>query len=98
MYEADLTENHGPNPVHEAAYAQILRVLRDNKPFVDALLSMPKDKPIQNWKLALARNSKGLTTLRDLWQRDGDFRIYLRRMLSVHFHGEVEDLVRIFIL
>lgn len=96
-YNVDMTVQD-PDPTHEAAYTRILRVIRGNKAFIDAMVKARPADLAENWKLALIRENREIVTLRGLWKRSGVFRAYLRGKLTFHFGAEyTESLVRIFL-
>ncbi len=94
-YEVDLT---GPDPVHEAAYSRIRRVIQGNRPFIDALVKAPPSQIDGNWKVELVKKNRDVVALRALWAKDGVFRGYLREKL-VALYGEpyTVSLIRIFL-
>ena len=92
----DMTQ---PDPVHEAAYIRILKVLRGNVAFVDAILAATPAMVQGNWKLSLVKASRDVTALRGLWARSAEFRDYLRGRLAYHYGAEkTEKLVTVFLL
>lgn len=94
-YHVDMT---GPDPTHEAAYTRVLKVIRQHKVFIDALVRARPADLAGNWKLALVRKNADIATLRGLWKADGDFRSYLREKLVFHYGKDyTENLVRIFL-
>lgn len=94
-YHVDMT---GPDPTHEAAYTRILKVIRGNRDFIDALVKATPSALAGNWKLALVRRNADIVTLKGLWQADEEFRGYLREKLAFHFGDDyTKSLIRIFL-
>ena len=99
-YNVDMTAptGQGPDPTHEAAYTRVLRVIRGNKVFIDALIKARPTDLAGNWKLKLVRKNREITTLRILWTHDGEFQAYLREKLAFHYGKEyTEKLVKLFL-
>lgn len=94
-YNVDMAD---PDPTHEAAYTRILRVVRGNKTFIDAMIKARPADLAGNWKMALVKKNQEIITLRGLWRGSEEFRRYLRGKLEFHFGAEyTENLVRIFL-
>jgi hypothetical protein len=86
------------DPVHEAAYARIRRIIDANRVFVDSMLNSPPWRLAGNWKLSLVREDPQIVALRGRWRRDPTFRAYLRSALSERYGSAFADgLARVFL-
>lgn len=91
-------EGQGPDPVHEAAYARIRRVIAANKPFLDKLAAFEPARLAGNWKVTLIQRHRDVIALRALWAKSAEFRAYLREKLSYHYgKAYTEKLVAMFL-
>lgn len=83
-YEVDL---EGPEPVHEAAYSQVVKTILAYKRQVDNMLASPRGI-VANLALPEIKRRNEFKTLATLWERDENFRVYLKRALASKFGNE----------
>lgn len=86
------------DPVHEAAYTRIRRVVGENQKFVNALVSASAKDVAENWKLKLVLKNPSIVQLRRLWAQDRNFQGYLSDKLK-DCYGEAyaKKLISIFL-
>lgn len=77
-----------PDPVYEAAYSRLVKLIRSNKAFLDGVLAAPPGRLGANFKVAAVRAHKDIVQLRAATRRDAMFREYLGEKLAVHFGAE----------
>lgn len=95
VMEIDLT---GPDPVHEAAYNRVRRLVADHKRKVDAWVALGPEGMRGNLTLGLIRKDPGFVRLRSLWAGDEVFRGYLKEKLTFHYGADyTKRLIAIFL-
>ena len=79
-YEVNLVDDE--DPVWEAAYARIWRLVQANRAFLNAIVTAPPGKLEGNWKLALIRKHRDIVRLKEIWTNNVNFQLYLEGKLA----------------
>lgn len=94
MRELDMS---GPDPVHEMAARRIIGHVKNRKKTVDAWVAAGPARMAGNWLLAAVKKDPDFARLRVLWQKDEEFRGYLKERLTFNFGADYsKQLIALF--
>lgn len=85
------------DPVFEVAAARVVRMVRGNKKFIDAIIKATPAEREKNWKLTLVKKHADFKYIKGRIQKDAEFRAYLVKHLTEAFTEQfAEDVIKVF--